>query len=196
MVPVQQECVFMHVRFVVGGVGHGSQPARGCRAWAAQVELRRTGAGVPRVRFRCAGNAPSPPPLSATPTPPLLHYNLCSLRPFTHPPSPSQTPHPLPTCSIVSSTGALSLKEVPKRLVVIGGGVIGLELGSVWQRLGAEVTVLEYLDAICTGMVRAQRRGGWLGACEGCGGSKCTCAWWWAHTVCARVLWRGSRVCV
>ena len=58
-------------------------------------------------------------------------------------------------CRIVSSTGALSLKEVPKRMVVIGGGVIGLELGSVWQRLGAEVTVLEYLDVIVATMVRA-----------------------------------------
>ncbi|KAH9922400.1 dihydrolipoyl dehydrogenase [Fomitopsis serialis] len=49
---------------------------------------------------------------------------------------------------IVSSTGALSLKEVPKKLVVIGGGVIGLELGSVWSRLGAEVTVVEFLGGI------------------------------------------------
>lgn len=49
---------------------------------------------------------------------------------------------------IVSSTGALELPEVPKRLVVIGGGVIGLELGSVWGRLGAKVTVIEYLDRI------------------------------------------------
>lgn len=49
---------------------------------------------------------------------------------------------------IVSSTGALSLAQVPKRLGVIGAGVIGLELGSVWRRLGAEVTVLEYLDRI------------------------------------------------
>jgi dihydrolipoamide dehydrogenase len=49
---------------------------------------------------------------------------------------------------IVSSTGALALSEVPRRLVVIGGGVIGLELGSVWGRLGAEVTVIEYLDRI------------------------------------------------
>jgi len=53
---------------------------------------------------------------------------------------------------IVSSTGALSLKSVPKKLVVIGGGVIGLELGSVWRRLGAEVTVVEYLDRIVPGM--------------------------------------------
>ncbi len=53
---------------------------------------------------------------------------------------------------IVSSTGALSLPEVPKHLVVIGGGVIGLELGSVWRRLGAEVTVIEYLDGILPGM--------------------------------------------
>jgi dihydrolipoamide dehydrogenase len=50
--------------------------------------------------------------------------------------------------TIISSTGALSLAAVPKRLVVIGGGVIGLELGSVWQRLGSEVTVVEFLDRI------------------------------------------------
>ena len=49
---------------------------------------------------------------------------------------------------IVSSTGALELKEVPKKMVVIGGGVIGLEMGSVWSRLGAEVTVVEFLGAI------------------------------------------------
>ncbi|PWC75664.1 dihydrolipoyl dehydrogenase [Azospirillum sp. TSH64] len=49
---------------------------------------------------------------------------------------------------VVSSTGALSLPEVPKHLVVIGGGVIGLELGSVWGRLGAKVTVVEYLDRV------------------------------------------------
>ncbi len=49
---------------------------------------------------------------------------------------------------IVSSTGALEPTKVPKRLVVVGGGVIGLELGSVWSRLGAQVTVVEYLDHI------------------------------------------------
>ncbi|PWC34162.1 dihydrolipoyl dehydrogenase [Azospirillum sp. TSO35-2] len=49
---------------------------------------------------------------------------------------------------VVSSTGALALSEVPKHLVVIGGGVIGLELGSVWGRLGAKVTVVEYLDRV------------------------------------------------
>jgi dihydrolipoamide dehydrogenase len=49
---------------------------------------------------------------------------------------------------IVSSTGALDLQEVPKKLVVIGGGVIGLELGSVWSRLGSEVTVVEFLGGI------------------------------------------------
>lgn len=49
---------------------------------------------------------------------------------------------------IVSSTGALSLSSVPKSMVVIGGGVIGLEMGSVWSRLGAKVTVVEYLDKI------------------------------------------------
>ncbi len=53
---------------------------------------------------------------------------------------------------IVSSTGALSLPEVPKRLVVIGGGYIGLEMGSVWQRLGSQVTVVEFLDRILPGM--------------------------------------------
>lgn len=54
--------------------------------------------------------------------------------------------------TVVSSTGALELAEVPKRLVVIGAGVIGLELGSVWRRLGAEVTVIEYLDRVLPGM--------------------------------------------
>jgi dihydrolipoamide dehydrogenase len=49
---------------------------------------------------------------------------------------------------IVSSTGALDLQEVPKKMVVIGGGIIGLEMGSVWSRLGAEVTVVEYLGTI------------------------------------------------
>ena len=53
---------------------------------------------------------------------------------------------------IVSSTGALALGEVPKHLVVVGGGYIGLEMGSVWQRLGAEVTVVEFLDRIVPGM--------------------------------------------
>ena len=49
---------------------------------------------------------------------------------------------------IVSSTGALSLKEVPEKMVVIGGGIIGLEMGSVWSRLGAQVTVVEFLGGI------------------------------------------------
>src|SRR6195952_2828134 len=53
---------------------------------------------------------------------------------------------------IVTSTGALELDAVPKHLVVIGGGVIGLELGSVWHRLGAEVTVIEFLDRIVPGL--------------------------------------------
>ncbi|MPT47324.1 MAG: dihydrolipoyl dehydrogenase [Sphingobium sp.] len=53
---------------------------------------------------------------------------------------------------VVDSTGALSLTKVPGHLVVIGGGVIGLELGSVWRRLGAKVTVVEYLDQILPGM--------------------------------------------
>jgi len=56
--------------------------------------------------------------------------------------------------NIISSTGALSLKKVPKKLAVIGGGYIGLEMGSVWSRLGSEVTVIEYLDFITPGMDR------------------------------------------
>lgn len=53
---------------------------------------------------------------------------------------------------IVSSTGALELQAVPKTMIVIGAGVIGLEMGTVWRRLGAKVTVVEYLDAILPGM--------------------------------------------
>lgn len=66
---------------------------------------------------------------------------------------------PLPTAvvdnkgkKIVDSTGALELTEIPKTMVVIGGGVIGLEMGSVWSRLGTEVTVVEYLDGITPGI--------------------------------------------
>ena len=55
---------------------------------------------------------------------------------------------------IISSTGAISLKKVPSKLVIIGGGYIGLEMGSVWSRLGAEVTVIEFLDHITPGMDR------------------------------------------
>ena len=68
-------------------------------------------------------------------------------------------PTPIPPCPvdnaagrIVDSTGALALKAIPKRMAVIGGGVIGLELGSVWRRLGAEVTVVEFLDRITPSM--------------------------------------------
>ena len=53
---------------------------------------------------------------------------------------------------VVSSTGALALAKPPAKLLVVGAGVIGLELGSVWARLGAEVTVVEYLDRILPGM--------------------------------------------
>jgi len=56
--------------------------------------------------------------------------------------------------TVVSSTGALNLSSVPKKLVVVGGGYIGLEMGSVWLRLGAEVQVIEYLDYITPGMDR------------------------------------------
>ena len=66
-------------------------------------------------------------------------------------------PSPLPGVAvdqkrIVDSTGALSLPEVPKSLIVIGAGVIGLELGSVWRRLGSKVTVVEFLDRIVPGV--------------------------------------------
>lgn len=54
--------------------------------------------------------------------------------------------------TIVSSTGALSLEKVPSKMIVIGGGVIGLELGSAWMKLGADVEVIEYMDHILTGM--------------------------------------------
>ena len=54
--------------------------------------------------------------------------------------------------TVVTSTGALELTDVPQKLLVVGAGVIGLELGSVWRRLGAEVTVVEYLDRILPGM--------------------------------------------
>lgn len=66
---------------------------------------------------------------------------------------------PLPTCvvvnegkKIVDSTGALELDTIPKKMVVVGGGVIGLEMGSVWRRLGTEVTVVEFLDSITPGL--------------------------------------------
>jgi dihydrolipoamide dehydrogenase len=68
-------------------------------------------------------------------------------------------PSPLPGNTIpidekfvVSSTGALSLPQIPKKMVVIGGGVIGLELGSVYARLGTQITVVEYMDRICPTM--------------------------------------------
>ncbi|MDC0450177.1 dihydrolipoyl dehydrogenase [Pelagibacteraceae bacterium] len=56
--------------------------------------------------------------------------------------------------NIVSSTGALSFDDVPKELIIIGGGYIGLEMGSIWSRLGSNVTVVEYLDYITPGMDR------------------------------------------
>ena len=56
--------------------------------------------------------------------------------------------------NIISSTGALSLPQVPKKLIIVGGGYIGLEMGSVWSRLGSEVIVIEYLDHITPGMDR------------------------------------------
>ncbi len=71
--------------------------------------------------------------------------------------STGSEPVPLPGIEfdeekIISSTGALSLKSVPKKMVVVGGGYIGLEMGSVWSRLGSEVHVVEFLDHITPGM--------------------------------------------
>mgnify|MGYP001428062625 CR=1 FL=1 len=53
---------------------------------------------------------------------------------------------------IVSSTGALSLKAIPKKMIIVGGGYIGLEMGSIWARLGSEIHVIEFLDHIIPGM--------------------------------------------
>ena len=71
--------------------------------------------------------------------------------------STGSEPMPLPGIEfdeekIISSTGALSLKSVPKKMLVVGGGYIGLEMGSVWSRLGSEVHVVEFLDNITPGM--------------------------------------------
>jgi len=68
---------------------------------------------------------------------------------------PSQLPHlPFDHKFIIDSTDALALAEVPKRLIVVGAGAIGLELGSVWNRLGSQVLVLEFMDRILPGMDR------------------------------------------
>jgi dihydrolipoamide dehydrogenase len=61
--------------------------------------------------------------------------------------------------TVVTSTGALELPKIPKKMVVIGGGVIGLEMGSVYSRLGTEVTVVEYLDTIVPGMDAEVQKG-------------------------------------
>lgn len=76
------------------------------------------------------------------------------------------------TRRIVSSTGALSLDHIPSSMAVIGGGIIGLEMGSVWSRLGAKVTVIEFLDKIVPAMVGAAPwlTFGWnVGGCSICG---------------------------
>lgn len=68
-------------------------------------------------------------------------------------------PTPLPPCPvdnekkrIVDSTGCLELESIPEKMIVVGGGVIGLEMASVWSRLGSEVTVVEFMDSLCPGM--------------------------------------------
>ena len=69
----------------------------------------------------------------------LATYNNCLILYFTF---------KIDEETIISSTGALSLKEVPKRMIIIGAGVIGVELGSVWSRLGSEVTAVEFLGHV------------------------------------------------
>ena len=71
--------------------------------------------------------------------------------------STGSAPLPLPGIEfdekqILSSTGALSISKLPKKMIVVGGGYIGLEMGSVWSRLGTEVQVVEYLDHITPGL--------------------------------------------
>lgn len=68
------------------------------------------------------------------------------------PPSVIDYPLPRAAARLPYREGALSLKEVPKRMAIIGGGIIGLELGSVWCRLGSEVTVIEFAKDICPPM--------------------------------------------
>lgn len=68
------------------------------------------------------------------------------------PPSVIDSPLPRAAARLPYREGALSLKEVPKRMAIIGGGIIGLELGSVWCRLGSEVTVIEFAKDICPPM--------------------------------------------
>lgn len=92
-----------------------------------------------------------------------------------HLPPPTHSPHP--NNSIVTSTGALKLSAVPGSMAVIGGGYIGLEMGSVYQRLGAQVTVLEYADQIVPMMVRGRVGGVWW--CVG--GAFCAAATGSAH---------------
>ncbi len=99
--------------------------------------------------------------------------------------------------SFVSSTGALALKEIPKSLIVIGGGYIGLEMGSVYARLGTEVTVVEFLDNIVPSMVR--RHAAFLGVCVWCVGGQPGVTRSRRRTCCLAVLcdarcagWRGA----
>ena len=100
--------------------------------------------------------------------------------PFLNLPLSLQPPPPLPPPRIVSSTGALSLKTVPKKMVVVGAGVIGLEMGSVYRRLGTEVTVVEFLETIGGAMVSGG--GGLLGDLGRGVGVFSRCIWWVLHS--------------
>ena len=130
-----------------GGLGgSGSRPV-------APVWRRSGGALQSGAHARCLlPVCPPPPMLPAAAVCGLNHPSPCSPFPFL------KTAHAhARTNSIVTSTGALKLREVPKSMVVIGGGYIGLEMGSVYQRLGAKVTVVEFADAIVPTMVRLLR---------------------------------------
>ncbi|MBI0538833.1 dihydrolipoyl dehydrogenase [Roseomonas sp. KE2513] len=107
------------------------------------------------TRVRGTGRIEAPDRVVVTPTEGGAPRTLTATRGVVIATGSDATPLPgieVDEKRIVSSTGALSLPEVPRRLAIIGAGYIGLELGSVWRRLGAEVTVLEYLDRITPGL--------------------------------------------
>ncbi|WP_338666202.1 dihydrolipoyl dehydrogenase (plasmid) [Pararoseomonas sp. SCSIO 73927] len=107
------------------------------------------------TRVRGTGRIEAPDRVVVTPTEGGAPRRLTATRAVVIATGSEATPLPgiaIDEERIVSSTGALSLPAVPRRLAIIGAGYIGLELGSVWRRLGAEVTVLEYLDRITPGL--------------------------------------------
>lgn len=129
-----------HKKRVVGGLADG-------------VDYLFRKHGITRVRG--TGRIEAPDRVVVTPTEGGAPRTLTATRAVVIATGSEATPLPgveVDEERIVSSTGALSLPDVPRRLAIIGAGYIGLELGSVWRRLGAEVTVLEYLDRITPGL--------------------------------------------